>query len=91
MALASKGIQLRVSEALKSPHANNWAEATNLKIKSLIDFNHLDPEEIDYEQEYVCIHATVDLRSNISMRKLLISSRQECVGVEMNWCKRAFI
>jgi len=62
-ALAATGIKLKVSEALKSLHVDKWIEAINLEVNSLIDdFKCLVPEEIDYEQEYDCIHATIDLK-----------------------------
>jgi hypothetical protein len=62
-ALAAKGIKLKVSEALKSPHVDKWIEAINLEVKSLLDdFKCLVPEEIDYEKEYDCIHVTIDLK-----------------------------
>jgi len=42
---------------------DKWIEAINLEVKSLIDdFKCLVPEEIDYEKEYDCIHATIDLK-----------------------------
>jgi hypothetical protein len=52
MALAAKGIKLKVNKALKSPHIDKWIQATNLEVKSLIDdFKCLVPEEIAYDND----------------------------------------
>jgi hypothetical protein len=63
MALAIKAMRLKVSEALKSSHSTEWIKAMNVEINSLFhEFGCLVPEEIDYTEDYDCIHATVDLK-----------------------------
>jgi hypothetical protein len=48
-ALAATGMKMRVKEALKSAYANEWIQAINLEINSLInDFKCLVPEDIDH-------------------------------------------
>jgi hypothetical protein len=55
MALATKGIKMNVNEALKSTYAYQ-----NLEVNS--DFKCLVHEEIDYDKDYDCIHATIYLK-----------------------------
>ena len=63
MAMAVKALRLKVSEALKSPHSTEWIKAMNVETNSLFHvFQCLVPEEIDYNKDYDCIHATVDLK-----------------------------
>jgi hypothetical protein len=48
---------------LKSQHSAKWVEAINIEVNSLINnFKCLIPEEINYEKDYDCIHATIDLK-----------------------------
>jgi hypothetical protein len=63
VALAAKALRLKVGEALKSPHAEKWKKAMNIEVNSLLHvFKCLVPEEIDYSEDYDCIHAAVDLK-----------------------------
>jgi hypothetical protein len=63
MAMAVRALRLKVNEALKSSHANEWIQALKLEVNSLLhEFDCLVSEEIDYEKDYDCIHATVDLK-----------------------------
>jgi hypothetical protein len=63
MALATKTICLKVSDALKSSHSTEWIKEMNIETNSLFhEFGCLVPEEIDYTKDYDCIHATVDLK-----------------------------
>jgi hypothetical protein len=62
-ALAAKSTRLKVKDVLKSQHSAKWVEAINVEVNSLINnFKCLIPEEINYEKDYDCIHATIDLK-----------------------------
>jgi len=62
-ALVAKGTRLKVKDVLKSQHSAKWIEAINIEVNSLINnFKCLIPEEINYEKDYDCIHATIDLK-----------------------------
>jgi hypothetical protein len=62
-ALIAKSTRLKVKDVLKSQHSAKWIEAINIEVNSLINnFKCLIPEEIDYEKDYDCIHATIDLK-----------------------------
>jgi hypothetical protein len=62
-ALAAKSTRLKVKDVLKSQHSAKWIEAINIEVNSLINsFKCLIPEEINYEKDYDCIHATIDLQ-----------------------------
>jgi hypothetical protein len=62
-ALIAKSTRLKVKDVLKSQHSAKWIEAINIEVNSLINnFKCLLPEEIDYEKDYDCIHATIDLK-----------------------------
>jgi hypothetical protein len=62
-ALAAKSTRLRVKDVLNSQHSAKWIEAINIEVNSLINnFKCLIPEEINYEKDYDCIHATIDLQ-----------------------------
>jgi hypothetical protein len=62
-ALAAKSTRLKVKDVLKSQHSAKWIEAINIEVNSLINsFKCLIPEEINYEKDYDCIHATIDLK-----------------------------
>jgi hypothetical protein len=62
-ALIAKSTRLKVKDVLKSQHSAKWIEAINIEVDSLINnFKCLIPEEIDYEKDYDCIHATIDLK-----------------------------
>jgi hypothetical protein len=61
-ALAAKSTRLKVKDVLKSQHSAKWIEAINIEVNSLINnFKCIVPEEINYEKDYDCIHATIDL------------------------------
>jgi hypothetical protein len=63
VALAAKAMRLKVGEALKSPHSGEWKKAMKIEVNSLLHiFKCLVPEEIDYNKDYDCIHAAVDLK-----------------------------
>jgi len=62
-ALAAKSMRLKVKDMLKSQHSAKWIEAINIEVNSLINnFKCLIPKEINYEKDYDCIHATIDLK-----------------------------
>jgi hypothetical protein len=62
-ALTAKSTRLKVKDMLKSQHSAKWVEAINIEVNSLINnFKCLIPEEIEYEKDYDCIHATIDLK-----------------------------
>jgi len=62
-ALAAKSMRLKVKDMLKSQHSAKWIEAINIEVNSLINnFKCLIPEEINYEKDYDCKHATIDLK-----------------------------
>ncbi len=62
-ALVVKSTRLKVKDVLKTQHSAKWIEAINIEVNSLINnFKCLIPEEIDYEKDYDCIHATIDLK-----------------------------
>jgi hypothetical protein len=61
-ALATKSMRLKVKDVLKSKHSAKWIEAINIEVNSLINnFKCLIPEEINYEKDYDCIHATITI------------------------------
>jgi hypothetical protein len=62
-ALAAKSTRLKVKDVLKTQHSAKLVEAINIEVNSLINnFKCLIPEEINYEKDYDCIHATIDLK-----------------------------
>ncbi len=63
VALAVKAMRLKVGEALKSSHSHEWKKAMITEVNSLLHvFKCLVPEEIDFNKDYDCIHAAVDLK-----------------------------
>jgi hypothetical protein len=62
-ALTVKSTRLKVKDVLKSQHSAKWVEAINIEVNSLINnFKCLIYKEINYEKDYDCIHATIDLK-----------------------------
>jgi len=87
-ALAAKGMKLKVKDVLKSQHSVKWIEAINLEINSLINnFKYLVSEEINYEKDHDCIHATIDLKVKYLDETTIDKYKARVCQVEMSWYK----